>query len=111
MTSCKLLLETLALYLILLLHYPLSTSPQQATGVILVSQTLHTASSASSPTIDLMGVAWSKLNLKVLIVRSADSYAKAVASAFEIWEDSIEAFTNTYGYSYLKSIDFQVEIS
>ena len=111
MTFCKLLLETLALYLILLLHYPLSTSPQQATGVILVSQTLHTASSASSPTIDLMGVAWSKLNLKVLIVRSADSYAKAVASAFEIWEDSIEAFTNTYGYSYLKSIDFQVEIS
>ncbi|MCX8205349.1 MAG: matrixin family metalloprotease, partial [Candidatus Nezhaarchaeota archaeon] len=68
---------------------------------------------ASSPSIDLMGVAWDRLSLSVYILRgpsASSEYIDAVAEAFRVWDVALEAFGRRYGYRYLASFAFTLHV-
>ncbi len=69
--------------------------------------------SLTSPSIEILGLAWKKQQLSVQIIRPAwlsSDYIGSVKDAFDVWEKSLSSFGNTYGYSYLSEIGFNVVV-
>ncbi len=67
-----------------------------------------------SATIEVKGVAWDHASLSVVIVDDnpvSSDMVNAVMEAFRIWDEALEAFANSYGYSYLKEFSFTVHVS
>jgi len=102
------------LLIILILLVSLATLNFRCIDVVYIHQLQGSSSASGDPSIELMGVAWDKFSLRVVIVKSSsllDRYVSAVVEAFKIWKDSLEAFASAYGYSYLKNFNFEITIS
>ena len=100
----------------LLLVFILLTSfvPSLTPHTLVLRLSLHHASLSDDPSIDVLGVAWADVNLKVLVVKPSwlsKSYVDSVVKAFKAWDRSLESFGNSYGYPYLSKFSFYVTIS
>ncbi len=72
------------------------------------------ALASGDPRIEVMGVAWDKTNLKVLVVSASwldKSYLDSVVKVFEVWDRALESFGNSYGFKYLSAFSFKVKIA
>jgi len=83
-----------------------------AVAVLRVSCTLGSAAQ-SSPSIELLGVAWDRTSLSVYVVKPpwlSDEYAEQAARAFEVWDRALEAFGRSYGFEHLAQFSFSVRV-
>ena len=96
--------------LVVILLNLLSTTPQVAITVELGEGQAYYQSPGGAY-IDIFGVVWRKTTLVVLIRRTVSwSYVVAAADAFRTWSRAINAFANSYGYTYLSKIKFVITI-
>ena len=84
----------------LLLVFILLTSfvPSLTPHTLVLRLSLHHASLSDDPSIDVLGVAWADVNLKVLVVKPSwlsKSYVDSVVKAFKAWDRSLESFGNS----------------
>ncbi|RLE66726.1 MAG: hypothetical protein DRJ47_01795 [Thermoprotei archaeon] len=74
----------------------------------------NTRYSLNTVSVNLTGVAWDHTILSVVVITDPSipsNYVEAVAEAFHVWDEALEAFANEYGYTYLKSFKFTIEYS
>ena len=110
------IIATISRKISLLLVFILLTSfvPSLTPHTLVLRLSLHHASLSDDPSIDVLGVAWADVNLKVLVVKPSwlsKSYVDSVVKAFKAWDRSLESFGNSYGYPYLSKFSFYVTIS
>ena len=99
-----------------LLAFILLTSfvPSLTPRTLVLRLSSYHASFSDDPSIDVLGVAWADVNLKVLVVKPSwlsRSYVDSVVKAFKAWDRSLESFGNSYGYPYLSKFSFYVTVS
>ena len=98
-----------ALLVVIFLNLPLTTPQVAITAKLREGQAYY--QSPGGAYIDIFGVVWRKTTLVVLIRRTVSwSYVVAAADAFRTWSKAINAFANSYGYTYLSKIKFVITI-
>lgn len=82
-----------------------------------VSIFIPSVNASSDPSIEMLGTAWPKTNLNVLVIPQKgepwfkESYIIAVREGLDQWRNSIFMFTYLYGYLYLNEFNFSFYVA